>query len=95
MGERILASSVIKRVQPPLGAAGYMKKYFTKQRISANQAAKLLGVSQPTVTRFINGGSLTPNMAAKIEMQFGIGIETLFNLEAQVNVYQANLLKSA
>lgn len=95
MGEKTLASSVLKRVNPPLGAAGYMKRYFSKQNISANQAAKLLGVSQPTVTRFINGGSLTPKMAAKIEMQFGIGVETLFNLEAQVNVYQANLLKSA
>ena len=59
MGEKVLASSVIKRVNPPLGAAGYMKRYLSKQSISANQAAKLLEVSQPTVTRFINGGSLT------------------------------------
>ena len=63
--------------------------------MSANQAAKVLGVSQPTVTRFINGGALTPNMAAKIEEAFDIGVETLFNLEAQVNIYKAKQIKAA
>lgn len=95
MSKTVPISSVMKRVQPPKGAAGYIKRYLAKKNMSANQAAKLLGVSQPTVTRFINGGALTPKMAAKIEMAFGIGVETLFNLEAQVNIYQAKQLKSA
>lgn len=95
MDKTVSIGSVMNIVRPPLGASGYLKRYFETKNISANQAAKLLGVSQPTVTRFINGGSLTPSLAAKIEMAFDIGVETLFNLEAQVNVYKANQLKSA
>ena len=57
--------------------------------------SKQLGVSQPTVTRFINGGSLTPKIAAKIAMAFGINVETLFNLEAQAYAYQARQLMTA
>jgi plasmid maintenance system antidote protein VapI len=79
----------------PKGASGYIKKYLLTQKLSANQAAKILEVSQPTVTRFINGGALTPSMAAKINVAFGIGVETLFNLEAQVQVYKANQLMTA
>jgi plasmid maintenance system antidote protein VapI len=95
MEETVSIESVMPIIKPPKGASGYMARYFKNQSISANQAAKKLGVSQPTVSRFINGGSLTPNMAAKIEMAFDIGVETLFNLEAQANAYQAKLLMSA
>ncbi|MFT4927368.1 MAG: plasmid maintenance system antidote protein VapI [Phenylobacterium sp.] len=92
MEETVSIESVMPVTRPPKGASGYMAQYFKSKNISANQAAKKLAVSQPTVSRFINGGSLTPNMAAKIEMAFGIGVETLFNLEAQANAYRAKQL---
>ncbi len=95
MEETVSIESVMPIVRPPKGAAGYMKKYFENSKLSANQAAKKLGVSQPTVSRFINGGALTPAMAAKIEIAFGINVETLFNLEAQANAYRAKQLMSA
>ena len=43
----------------------------------------MMGISQSTLTRFLNGGALTPQMAARLKNTFDLDVEFLFNLEAQ------------
>jgi len=74
---------------PPKGAYEYVKDIIEAKGENPTQAAKKLGVSASTVKRFLDGGSLTINMAAKLHNTYGIDIETLFNIEAQAHAYEA------
>ena len=74
---------------PPKGAFAFIKRFFDKRTINASQAANSMNVSPSTVTRFLNGGSLTTAMAAKLSKEYGLDIGMLFRLEAQAMAYQA------
>lgn len=67
----------------PKGAAHYVQRLINAKKLSANKAATMMGVNQSTLTRFLNGGALTPSMAAKLNKAFELDVEFLFNLEAQ------------
>lgn len=67
----------------PKGAAHYVQRLINAKKLSANKAATMMGISQSTLTRFLNGGALTPQMAAKLNNTFDLDVEFLFNLEAQ------------
>ena len=78
---------------PPEGAYAYIKRFFEKRDISANQAANSMNVSPSTVTRLLKGGSLTASMAAKLSNEYGFDVGMLFRLEAKNMAYQAEELK--
>lgn len=77
------------------GAAYFVQRKLTAKKLSATAAAKVLGVSPSTLTRFLNGGGLSVEMAAKLQDKLGLDAQTLFNLEAQANTRKVAMLLSA
>ncbi|RWN26107.1 MAG: addiction module antidote protein, HigA family [Mesorhizobium sp.] len=62
---------------------------LTPSGMSVTDAAKLIGVSRPGVSNFLNGKvSATPEMAARIERAFGIPAQTLLDLQAAFDAAQ-------
>lgn len=62
------------------------------RKLTVTEAAKLLGVSRPSVSNFLNGKvSATPDMAARVERAFGIAAQDLLDMQA---AYDAALAKT-
>lgn len=56
---------------------------LTPKGMSVTDAAKLLGISRPGVSNFLNGKvSTTPDMAARVERAFGIPAQKLLDMQA-------------
>lgn len=70
-------------LSPPQGAYVYIKRFIVGKDLNPSQVAKVLGVSSSTMTRLLDGGRLTTNMAAKLYQHFAIDPDILFNLEAK------------
>jgi len=64
--------------------------------ITITDAAERLRVARKTVSKIINGrGSITPEMALRIEIVFGSTAETWLNMQAAYDIWQMrNLRKS-
>lgn len=75
----------------PMGAASLVKRRLKARELTLNQAAKEIGVNQSTLSRFLAGGSLTVNLAAKLAV-LEIDARTLFNLEAERLSYEVEQL---
>lgn len=73
----------------PKHAGYYVGNFLEKNKINHSQAAKMLGVNQSTVLRFVQSSSLTPNMAARLHNVFNMNITTLFQLDARYMAFQA------
>lgn len=57
--------------------------YLIPRKISVTDAAKLIGISRPNVSNFLNGKvSTTPDMAMRIETAFGIPASRLLEMQA-------------
>lgn len=76
-------------ITPPERACAYVSDIFDSKKIKPYSSGKALGVSPSTVKRFLDDGSLTTNMAAKLYYKFGVDPETLFIIEAKANAYKA------
>lgn len=64
---------------------------LTPKSMSVTDAAKLLGISRPGASNFLNGKvSTTPDMAARVERAFGIPAQKLLDMQA---AYDAALAK--
>jgi addiction module HigA family antidote len=51
--------------------------------LSVSKAAEILGVRRATLSDLVNGkAALTPEMALRIEMAFGMDMQTLLNMQA-------------
>ncbi|MGV2129805.1 HigA family addiction module antitoxin [Agrobacterium vitis] len=62
--------------------------YLTPRKISVTDAAKLIGISRPGVSNFLNGKvSTTPDMAARIETAFGMPAATLLEMQAAFDAH--------
>jgi addiction module HigA family antidote len=60
------------------------------KKITVTDAAKLIGISRPGVSNFLNGKvSATPDMAARIERVFGLSAQTLLDMQATYDAIQA------
>lgn len=77
---------------PPAPAGEHFKDFLGRKGVSENAASKVMGCASSTVNRLCNGGSLTAEMAAKIQRHCGLEVEFMFNLEAQYNTYKAEQL---
>lgn len=78
----------------PNGAGHYIKRFLEREKLNPTEVSRLLDVSQSTVKRLIDGGALTPAMAAKLNVSFGLSVTLLFNLEAKHLAYKANRIIS-
>lgn len=78
---------------PPKGAYAYVERYIKGRGISPAAAARAVGVVRSTMSRLLNGGSLTEEMAAKLNIAYGLDPETLFNLEAKAHTYQTEVIR--
>lgn len=58
--------------------------------LSVVAAAKVLGVSRPTLSTFLNGHSnLSGTMALRIEKGFGVKMDTLMRMQASYDIARA------
>lgn len=65
---------------------------LTPRKVSVTDAAKLLGISRPGVSNFLNAKvSATPDMAARIERAFGVPAKEILDLQ---NSYDAHMGKA-
>jgi addiction module HigA family antidote len=59
-------------------------------KMSVTEAAKVIGISRPGVSNFLNGRvSTSPEMANRIERAFGIPAQTLLDMQAAYDAAQA------
>jgi len=63
---------------------------LTPKRMSVTQVARIIGVSRPGVSNFLNGKvATTPDMASRVERAFSIPAQTLLDMQAAFDAAQA------
>lgn len=69
----------------PLHPGSYVrKKVLEPRKLTVTKVAKLIGVSRPGLSNFLNGKvSATPNMAARFERSFGISAKDILDLQKE------------
>ncbi len=64
--------------------------------LSVTAAAKVLGVSRPTLSSLLNGkADLSGDMALRIEKAFGVKMDTLMRMQASYDIAQTRKRQSA
>ncbi len=59
--------------------------------MSITEAAERLGVTRKTVSKIINGhGSITPEMALRLEIVFGSTAQTWLNMQMAFDLWRIN-----
>ncbi len=59
-------------------------------RLSVTEAAKVLGVTRPALSAFLNGrAALSPDMALRVEKAFGPKMDTLLRMQTAHEVADA------
>jgi plasmid maintenance system antidote protein VapI len=62
----------------------YLRSLFREKGLTVAASARLLGVGRPALSNLVNGHArLTPEMAARIEIAFGVPAKRLLDLEAE------------
>lgn len=69
----------------PLHPGAYVRKSVLEPLgLTVTKAAKLIGVSRPALSNFLNGrAAATPEMAARIERAFGVSAKSILDLQAE------------
>ena len=63
--------------------------------LSITDAALVLGVTRPALSKFLNGrASLSPEMALRIEKAFGISMDTLMRMQGSYDIAEARKKES-
>lgn len=63
---------------------------LTPRKLSVVAAAKLVGVGRPALSNFLNGhAAVTPQMASRIEVAFGIPAQSLLDMQAAYDAAQS------
>lgn len=68
-----------------LHPGSYVRKNVLDPRgLTVTEVAKLIGVSRPGLSNFLNGKvSATPDMAARLERAFGISAKAILDLQTE------------
>ncbi|MDF2811653.1 MAG: hypothetical protein K0S56_2684, partial [Microvirga sp.] len=75
---------------PPHPGPWLRETYLAPRRINVTEAAKLIGISRPGVSNFLNGKvSATDQMASRIEAAFSIPKATLLKMQAEYDASRA------
>lgn len=69
----------------PIQPGSYIRKTVLDPRgLTVSEAAKLIGVSRPSLSNFLNGKvSATTNMAARLERTFGVSAKKILDLQTE------------
>lgn len=69
----------------PLHPGLYVRQNLLDPRgLTVKKAAELMGVSRPNLSNFLNGKvSATPNMAARLELAFGVPAKVILDLQSE------------
>ena len=69
----------------PIHPGSYIRENVLEPRgLTVSEAAKLIGVSRPSLSNFLNGKvSATPNMAARLERTFGVSAVKILDLQTE------------
>ncbi len=75
----------------PLHPGKYVREtVLTPKAMSVTDAAKLIGISRPSASNFLNGKvGATPEMATRIERAFNIPTQTLLDMQAAYDAAEA------
>jgi len=78
----------------PVHPGSYVREnVLNPRKLTVTAVAKLIGVSRPGVSNFLNGKvSATPDMAARLERAFGVSAKTILALQT---AYDAQVGKTA
>jgi addiction module HigA family antidote len=81
-----------RRATVPQHPGQYVRELaLTPNKVTVTEAAKLIGISRPGVSNFLNGNvAATSEMATRIERAFGIPAQLLLDMQA---VHDASLAK--
>ncbi|WP_096527549.1 HigA family addiction module antitoxin [Candidatus Nitrosoglobus terrae] len=73
----------------PVHPGSYVRENILNPRkLTVTQAAKLIGISRPSVSNFLNGKvSATPDMAACLERAFSISAKTILDLQTAYDTH--------
>jgi addiction module HigA family antidote len=76
----------------PPHPGGAVKDCIEELGLSVTEAAKILGVARPTLSRIINGQSgISPEMALRLSMAFGSTPEMWLRLQSAYDLAQTRL----
>lgn len=72
----------------PIHPGGFVKnKVIDSMGLSVTDAAQALGITRPTLSKFLNGHAhLSPEMALRIEKAFGVSMETLMQMQSTFDI---------
>jgi addiction module HigA family antidote len=69
----------------------YVRKHVIPSEINVTTAARLLEVSRPALSNFLNGkADLSPEMAARLEAAFGVAARRLLDLQSAWDAARSN-----
>lgn len=85
------SNKAITTHQPPIHPGQFVRDHALKPRnISVTEAAKIIGISRPAMSNFLNGKvTATSEMAKRIERAFDIPAQKLLDMQAAYNAVQA------
>ncbi len=77
-------------ISPPHVGEFVREEIITPLGLTITESAKLLGVTRPALSNFLNcNSSLSPEMAIRIDKVFGINFETLMRMQNSYDIAKA------
>ncbi|HSP26556.1 MAG TPA: HigA family addiction module antitoxin [Saliniramus sp.] len=79
------------RLKSPVHPGGFVRSEIIQPlELSVTEAAKVLGVTRPALSAFLNErAALSPEMALRIEKAFGVSMDTLMRMQNSFVIAQA------
>jgi antitoxin HigA-1 len=75
-------------MRPPHPGSFVREEILEELNLPVARAAEILGVRRATLSDLVNGkGSLSPEMALRIEKAFGVSMDTLLRMQAWHDSY--------
>lgn len=83
-------------LNPPHPGDFIRSEILAPLRLSVAAAAKVLGVSRPTLSTLLNGHSdLSGDMALRVEKAFGVKMDTLMRMQSAYDIARARQRESS
>ena len=74
----------------PAHPGSFLREILTELGLSVTAGAKVLGVTRPAVSAVLNErGSLSPEMALRVEKAFGVSMDTIMRMQNAYDIARA------